>query len=142
MPEFVETLDERIEWRSAVRGSAVKEVVLEQIAFRRDPHYVQQELVAFEARLRHPSLTNQPTVPIDSETLTRLRTSWGRLKSNLIREVDQDYGVFIPVDAKVIDTATEFGRTILDAAERAGVEPERLAEAVDLVRRREIESPK
>jgi hypothetical protein len=79
-------------------------------------------------------------VPVDVETLNRLRSGWAPIKSKLIQEVDADYGVFVPVDAKVIDPATESGRTIIDAAARAGIKPERLAEAVDLVWRRERES--
>lgn len=33
-------------------------------------------------------------VPIDVETLTAIRDGWERIKADLIREVDADYGVF------------------------------------------------
>ena len=33
-------------------------------------------------------------VPIDTETLTAIRDGWERIKADLIRDVDADYGVF------------------------------------------------
>ena len=33
-------------------------------------------------------------VPIDTETLDRLRTNWTAIKAELIREVDRDYDVY------------------------------------------------
>lgn len=36
----------------------------------------------------------QAGVPVDTETLTAIRDGWGRIKGDLIREVDTDYGVY------------------------------------------------
>jgi DNA polymerase I len=33
-------------------------------------------------------------VPLDAETLAAIRDGWGSIKSDLITEVDTDYGVF------------------------------------------------
>jgi hypothetical protein len=35
-------------------------------------------------------------IPIDVEILDRLKSSWEWIKSDLIRAVDRDYGVFVP----------------------------------------------
>jgi DNA polymerase I len=40
-------------------------------------------------------------VPIDVETLHRLRSNWGRIKSDLIAAVDKDFGVFEGTTFKV-----------------------------------------
>ncbi len=36
----------------------------------------------------------QTGVPVDSETLQRLRMNWGRIKTHLISAIDKDYGVY------------------------------------------------
>jgi hypothetical protein len=61
-------------------------------------------------------------IPLDAETLTRLRSSWPRLKSRLIREVDQAFGVFIP---------TTVPPRILREAEIQGVDPCELADVIE-----------
>jgi hypothetical protein len=55
----------------------------------------------------------------------------------LIREIDHEYGVFVPVGVKPIDQTSEFGQQITIAAHDAELIPERLVQAVDLLQQRE-----
>lgn len=45
-------------------------------------------------------------VPIDSEVLGRLRGEWDRVRARLVREVDRDYGVFVPTTPRRTSAAT------------------------------------
>jgi hypothetical protein len=66
-------------------------------------------------------------VPIDTETLDQLRNNWDRIKGRLIAAVDADYGVFAPLHERKIHPAVQ------EEAAAAGLDPHRLAEAVDFV---------
>jgi DNA polymerase family A len=76
-------------------------------------------------------------IPIDVEALQLLRQRWDRIKSRLIQEIDQDYGVFIPSGQRTINPDSVLGSAILTEAEHYGINPHRLAEAVDYVWREE-----
>jgi hypothetical protein len=47
-------------------------------------------------------------VPIDVESLDRLRDGWDRIKNRLIRAVDADYGLFVPADPRAPDGPMSF----------------------------------
>jgi hypothetical protein len=79
-------------------------------------------------------------VPIDLEKLRGLRANWEHVKSRLIREVDRDYGVFVPTGQRLINPESRLGAAILQEAEENNVDPCRLADAVDLVWREEREA--
>jgi hypothetical protein len=70
-------------------------------------------------------------VPIDAEALDRLRHGWEPIKGRLIAEVNRDYGVFIPANQQTLDPATRLGSAILAEAREWGIDPYRLAEALD-----------
>jgi hypothetical protein len=72
-------------------------------------------------------------VPIDTATLTRLRNSWSSIKSCLIAEVNRDYRVFVPLGRRPVSPETVLGAAILDEAKAWGLDPDRLAVAVDVV---------
>jgi hypothetical protein len=70
-------------------------------------------------------------VPVDTDTLDRMRTHWCPIKSRLIEEVDRDYGVFVPTGQRVINPETRLGAAILSKAQARGLDPHDLADAVD-----------
>jgi hypothetical protein len=72
-------------------------------------------------------------VPIDTDALARLREGWDRIKGRLIAEVNKDYGVFVPTGQRALNPDSVLGRAILDEAGRWGIEPHRLADAVEVV---------
>jgi hypothetical protein len=72
-------------------------------------------------------------VPIDVDALDRLRQGWDRIKGRLIAEVNRDYGVFVPTDQRTINPETTLGAAILTQADAWGIDPHRLADAVDAV---------
>lgn len=72
-------------------------------------------------------------VPIDAEMLSLLRENWDTIRTRLIREIDQSYGVFLPAGQKPIDPNTRLGAALLDMAANCSVDPYRLAQAVDIV---------
>src|SRR5262249_30346508 len=72
-------------------------------------------------------------VPIDVEALDRLRRGWDRIKGRLIAAVDRYYGVFLPAGQRIINPQTLLGAAILAEAEASGIDPHRLADAVDAV---------
>jgi DNA polymerase I len=72
-------------------------------------------------------------VPVDTETLARLREHWIEIKGRLIVPVDRDYNVFVPAGQPTLDPASPTGAAILREAEAWGHDPYRLAEAVDYV---------
>lgn len=71
-------------------------------------------------------------VPIDGETLARLRDNWTPIKARLVEAVDRDYGVYIPT-RRVLNPESSFGAEILEEAEYWGVDPYLLAETADEV---------
>jgi hypothetical protein len=72
-------------------------------------------------------------VPIDLDTLDRLRSRWGRIKHRLIADVDQAYGVFIPAGQRTINPESVLGAAIFQTAAEWDIDPHRLADAVDMV---------
>jgi hypothetical protein len=79
-------------------------------------------------------------VPIDVESLGHLCKKWGRIKNRLIAEVDRDYGVFVPAGRRTINPNTRLGALILEKAERSGLSPHCLADALDIVWKEERDS--
>jgi hypothetical protein len=79
-------------------------------------------------------------VPVDAETLARLRENWEPIKGRLIAAVDASYGVFVPTGQRVIDLHTAFGAALVETARDWNLDVHRLADAVDFVWRRERES--
>jgi hypothetical protein len=82
-------------------------------------------------------------VPIDTEALTSLRDNWCGIKGRLTREIDRDYGVFVPTGAHRLDPQSRLGAAIYRAAAETGIQPLHLAAAVDDVyaRYREAHAP-
>jgi hypothetical protein len=76
-------------------------------------------------------------VPIDTDVLQGLRGNWERIKSRLVREVDKDYGVFVPTGQRLINPHSRLGAAILQAAKDNDLDPYRLADAMDHVWREE-----
>jgi hypothetical protein len=79
-------------------------------------------------------------VPLDVDALARLRSGWGRIKARLIGEVDRGYGVFVPVGQRPLDPGSRLGAALLATAGEWGIDPHRLADAVDAVWREEREA--
>jgi hypothetical protein len=79
-------------------------------------------------------------VPLDGESLGRLRASWDRIKGRLVAEVNRDYGVFVPVGQRTLDPATRTGAAILRTAAERDLDPYRLADAVDYLWKAEREA--
>jgi hypothetical protein len=71
-------------------------------------------------------------VPIDVETLDRLKTHWERVQGRLITAIDADYGVYVPTGRSINASSTR-GAELLRVAENRGIDPYRLAEAADVV---------
>jgi hypothetical protein len=78
--------------------------------------------------------------PIDADTLSRLRASWGQIKGRLIAAVDSGYHVFVPTGQRTVNPESRLGAAILAEAKAWGIDPHRLADAVDMVWREERES--
>jgi hypothetical protein len=78
-------------------------------------------------------------VPIDTDTVGRLRDNWTTIKGRLVAEVDRDYRVYVPA-GRTINPQSNFGAEVLRTAEDWDVDPYMLAEAVDTVWREEKES--
>jgi hypothetical protein len=72
-------------------------------------------------------------IPLDVEILDQLRRNWDRIKGRLIAAVNREYGVFVPVRQRTLNPASAFGAAVLREAEAWGIDPHRLAEAVDLL---------
>jgi hypothetical protein len=70
-------------------------------------------------------------VPIDVGALDRLRGGWGRIKGRLTAAVNAAYGVFVPAGQRTVNPASRLGAAILEEAREWGLDPHRLAEAVD-----------
>jgi hypothetical protein len=77
--------------------------------------------------------------PIDAERLELLRRNWDRIKTRLVREVNADYGVYVPAGRR-LDPATKFGAAVFDAARECGIDPYTLAEAAEYVHRTDREA--
>jgi len=70
--------------------------------------------------------------PTDTETLGSLREHWAAIQGRLVKEIDKDYGVFIPADS-ALNLDTQWGQTVADVAASEGIDPHALAEAVNLI---------
>jgi hypothetical protein len=79
-------------------------------------------------------------VPLDADLLARLRADWGRIKGRLTAEVNRGYGVFVPTGQRAIGPGTRLGATILQEARGWGIDPHKLARAVEAVWREEREA--
>lgn len=76
-------------------------------------------------------------VPIDADTLCRLRAEWAGIKSRLTAAVDRRYGVYVPTGAKRIEAGTVLGDALLQTADEWGIDAYALAEAVDYLHEQE-----
>lgn len=76
-------------------------------------------------------------VPMDVEALDALRPNWTAIKGRLVRAIDAGYGVFVPTGQRVIDPQSTLGAAILRTAGEWGIDPHRLADAVDEVWKQE-----
>jgi hypothetical protein len=72
-------------------------------------------------------------IPIDVPSLDRLRESWAPLKAKLVREVDRDFGVYVPA-------GRELHPVIVETATDEGVDPRYLDDAVRFVHHEEREA--
>jgi hypothetical protein len=72
-------------------------------------------------------------VPIDTEILAQLRENWDSIKGKLIEQIDAQYGVFVPVEQRVLNPGTRLGAAIFEVAGQWQNDPYRLADAVDVV---------
>jgi hypothetical protein len=79
-------------------------------------------------------------VPIDTDTLERLRHSWGHIKHRLIVDVNKAYGVFVPADERTINPDSVLGAALLQEAAKWDIDPHRLADAVEMVWQEEREA--
>jgi hypothetical protein len=72
-------------------------------------------------------------IPIDANTLARLRSHWDRIKGLLVSAVNRDYEVFVSAGLPAVDPKSRLGAAILEEARAWGVDPQQLATAVDFV---------
>jgi hypothetical protein len=72
-------------------------------------------------------------VPVDVDTLARLRERWPQIKGRLVADVDADYHVFVPTGQRPINPQSTLGAALLREAADWGIDPHQLADAVDLV---------
>jgi hypothetical protein len=70
--------------------------------------------------------------PIDVETLGELRGNWEGIKTELIRNIDIQYGVFVPAGRRV-NPRSKLGAAILRESAESRVNPSILADAVEQV---------
>lgn len=77
--------------------------------------------------------------PIDCEALEALRSNWSRIQAQLVREVDKDFGVYVPTGS-TLDETTTAGAAIVEMAAANGIDAHRLAEAADYLRRERCEA--
>ncbi|MDZ4784247.1 MAG: DNA polymerase [Planctomycetia bacterium] len=79
-------------------------------------------------------------VPIDVESLEQLRESWRSIQGQLIERIDADFGVYVPRGQKRIDPSTPAGAAVFTEAHHNELDPHHLAEALDYVWKRELDS--
>ena len=70
--------------------------------------------------------------PIDTTILDDLRANWEGIKTELIRKIDSQYGVFVPKGRRV-NPRSKLGAAILRESAESGVHPSILADAVEQV---------
>jgi hypothetical protein len=76
-------------------------------------------------------------VPLDAESVGRLRSRWDPIKARLVREANRDYRVFVPSGRRSPDPKTVFGAAVRQAAIDWQVDPDALAEAAEYIHRTE-----
>jgi hypothetical protein len=76
-------------------------------------------------------------IPLDVNGLARLRSEWHKLKSKIVRTVNERYGVFEPVRSRLLSPSSAFGSAVRATANANGVDPFDLADAVDMVWKQE-----
>ena len=67
-------------------------------------------------------------IPIDLPTLETLRASWDEIKGRLIEQIDEPYGVYVPV-GQPLDRQTTFGAEVFRTAQAGEIDPYVLAVA-------------
>jgi hypothetical protein len=72
-------------------------------------------------------------IPLDVDTLRRLREAWESIKGRLIAEVDRDYQVFVPVGQREIDPGSRLGAALVQTASDWGLDVRRLADELDFL---------
>ena len=72
-------------------------------------------------------------VPFDVATLNTLRGKWDATKGQLIREIDSDFGVFVPSGRRSINPNSRYGSAVLNKASEWDIDPHDLAVAADEV---------
>jgi len=72
-------------------------------------------------------------IPVDVQTMHRLRENWDDIKGALVAEVDTEYGVYVPANRRTVNPESRLGQAILAEACRLGIDPYGLAEAVHVV---------
>jgi hypothetical protein len=78
-------------------------------------------------------------IPIDVPLWQRISANFGRMQSRLIREVNKLYNVYAPTGQRQLNPANRLDFWILQEAKASGIDPHRLANAVDEVWRQERE---
>ncbi len=78
-------------------------------------------------------------IPIDTDTIAQLRQHWEEIKTELIRHVDANFGVYVPADQKEIDPNTRLGALLLSEAREAEIDPHDLTAALDYLWRADRE---
>jgi hypothetical protein len=130
----------------AIRGGPYTEGDLQDLLdyCESDVQATTRLLLAMAERIDHPrallrgryqvavASMERAGVPIDTETLTRLRNSWETIKYRLIEKVNRHYDVYVPT-GRVLDPGTRYGAAILEEAEAWDLDPQALADAVDYV---------
>jgi hypothetical protein len=85
-------------------------------------------------RYMHAAACMESTgIPIDTVALDKLRTHWDEIKSRLVAAVDKDYGVYVPALHREINPDTALGAAILETAAEWEIDPNRLADAVEMI---------
>jgi hypothetical protein len=72
-------------------------------------------------------------VPLDVDTLDRLRRSWTPIKGRLVAAVDAGSRVFVPTGQRRLDPQSRLGAAVLEEADAWGVDPYQLADAARYV---------
>jgi hypothetical protein len=69
--------------------------------------------------------------PLDGPMLTRLREHWTEIIGRLIATINREYKVYVPTGQRTLDPARPTDAAILQEAAGLGLDPYRLAEAVN-----------
>ena len=82
-------------------------------------------------------------VPVDAARLEQLQQYWCEIQSQLVRRINDRYGVYVPRDSRPINPDSAFGRAVLTEAEALELDPITLAESAETIWRihRETDKP-